>query len=79
MTEPVRQTPPRYVTARGSAKAAAGADPQSDDAVEAERVAFDLRLAERAELLRESNAMRDMMLAQLKADDEALKKYIALI
>jgi hypothetical protein len=79
VTEPVRQTQPRYVTARASAKAAAGADPQSDDAAEAEREAFDLRLAERAELLRESNAMRDMMLAQLKADDEALKKYIALI
>jgi hypothetical protein len=34
---------------------------------------------ERAELMREANALRDMMLAQLKADDEALKKYIAMI
>ncbi len=79
MIEPVRQGPPRNVNARGSAKAAAGADPQNDDAIDAEREAFDFRLAERAELLRESNAMRDMMLAQLKADDEALKKYIAMI
>jgi hypothetical protein len=79
VTEPVRQNPPRHVSARGSSKAAAGADPQTDDAIDAEREAFDFRLAERAELLRESNAMRDMMLAQLKADDEALKKYIAMI
>lgn len=77
--EPVRQPSSRYITARGAAKAPTGADTQSDDAIEAEREAFDFRLAERAELLRESNALRDMMLAQLKADDEALKKYIAMI
>ena len=40
---------------------------------------FDDMEEERAELLREANALRDMMLAQLKADDEALKKYIAMI
>jgi hypothetical protein len=79
MIEPVRQSPVRHAAARGSAKAAAGAEPQADDAIDAEREAFDFRLAERAELLRESNALRDMMLAQLKADDEALKKYIAMI
>jgi hypothetical protein len=79
MIEPVRQSPVRLATARGTAKAAAGADPQADDAIGAEREAFDFRIAERAELLRESNALRDMMLAQLKADDEALKKYIAMI
>ena len=79
MTEPVRQTPARHITARGSAKAASGTEPQTSDAISAEREAFDFRLAERAEMLRESNAMRDMMLTQLKADDEALKKYIAMI
>jgi hypothetical protein len=67
------------VAARGPGKTPAGTDPQPDGAIEAEREAFDFRLAERAELLRESNALRDMMLAQLKADDEALKKYIAMI
>lgn len=67
------------MTARAAAKTPAAAESQADDAIEAEREAFDLRLAERAELLRESNAMRDMMLAQLKANDEALKKYIAMI
>jgi hypothetical protein len=41
--------------------------------------AFDETMDERTELLREANIRRDMMLAQLKADDEALKKYIAMI
>lgn len=41
--------------------------------------AFDDLMEERAEIEREANALRDMMLAQLKADDEALKKYIAMI
>ena len=43
------------------------------------QAAFDETMDERAELLREANVRRDMMLAQLKADDEALKKYIAMI
>jgi hypothetical protein len=40
---------------------------------------FDEAMEERAELEREANVLRDMMLAQLKADDEVLKKYIAMI
>jgi hypothetical protein len=52
--------------------------PQSD-AVAAQQAQFDEDMEERAELLRESNALRDMMLAQLKADDEALKKFITMI
>lgn len=40
---------------------------------------FDELMEERAELEREANVLRDMMLAQLKADDETLKKYIAMI
>lgn len=62
--------------ARGTARAAKA--PQSD-AVAAQQSQFDEDMEERAELLRESNALRDMMLEQLKADDEALKKYIAMI
>lgn len=50
-----------------------------DDAVAAQEAQFDAQMEERAELEREANALRDMMLAQLKADDEALKKYIAMI
>jgi hypothetical protein len=34
---------------------------------------------ERAELIREMNALRDMALEQAKKDDEVLKKYIAMI
>jgi len=63
--------------ARTSARAAKV--PSDNDAVAAQQAAFDREMAERAELLREANAMRDMMLQQLKADDEALKKYIAMI
>ncbi len=43
------------------------------------RVEFDETQAERAELLREANVLRDMALEQQKRDDEILKKWIALI
>jgi hypothetical protein len=59
--------------------AARAAKPPANDAVAAQQAQFDEDMEERAELLREANALRDMMLAQLKADDEALKKYIAMI
>lgn len=62
--EPVSRTPPRSAPSRRAA---------------AMQAAFDDAMDERAELLREANVRRDMMLAQLKADDEALKKYIAMI
>jgi hypothetical protein len=52
--------------------------PQSEQ-VQAQQAQFDQDMEERAEILREANALRDLMLAQLKADDEALKKYIAMI
>lgn len=55
------------------------AKPPANDAVAAQQAQFDDEMEERAELLREANAMRDIMLEQLKADDEALKKYIAMI
>ena len=60
------------------APARAAAKPVSD-AVAAQQAQFDERIQEQAELQREANVLRDMMLAQLKADDEALKKYIAMI
>lgn len=63
----------RAAAARPAAKA-----PQ-DPQVQAQQAQFDERMDERAELMREANALRDMMLEQLKADDEALKKYIAMI
>lgn len=64
------------MAARTTARAAK--TPQSD-AVAAQQSRFDEDMEERAELEREANILRDMMLEQLKADDEALKKYIAMI
>lgn len=43
------------------------------------RAEFDNAQAERAELMREANVLRDMALEQQKRDDEILKKWIALI
>jgi len=43
------------------------------------RAAFDFDLEERAELQREADALRDMMLAQLKAEDGYLHKWIEMI
>jgi hypothetical protein len=43
------------------------------------RARFDFDLEERAELQREADALRDMMLAQLKAEDGYLHKWIEMI
>jgi hypothetical protein len=43
------------------------------------RAEFDDSQAERAELMREANVLRDMAMEQQKRDDEILKKWIALI
>jgi hypothetical protein len=40
---------------------------------------FDFAQKERAELLREYNLMRDLALEQTKKDDEAVKKFMALV
>ena len=47
--------------------------------LEYQRQQYDFRTAERAEMDREYNNSRDMVLAQMKADDEVVKKYIAMI
>lgn len=44
-----------------------------------QRARFDFDLEERAELQREADALRDMMLAQLKAEDGYLHKWIEMI
>lgn len=49
------------------------------NAVAQQRQAFDFHLEEDAEMLRERNALADLLLAQLKNEDEILKKWIALI
>ena len=52
-------------------------DRQADiDRIHAE---FDANAAERAELLRQLNVLRDMAMEQLKHDDEILKKWITRI
>jgi hypothetical protein len=70
-------------TSRPAASKAANPPSEQDEAREealAEQQAqFDYDMAERSELQREANVLRDMMLEQLKNDDEALKKYIAMI
>jgi hypothetical protein len=40
---------------------------------------FDMHEQERAEYVREWNAIRDLAMEQMKHDDEILKKFIALI
>ncbi|HEV3153290.1 MAG TPA: hypothetical protein VGZ02_05765 [Candidatus Baltobacteraceae bacterium] len=44
-----------------------------------QRDRFDFETEENTELQREYNTIRDMMLAQMKIDDEVVKKYVALI
>jgi hypothetical protein len=60
--------------------------PQPDDPASAQmqalavrRAQFDFDLEERAEFQREADALHDMMLAQLKAEDGYLKKWIEMI
>jgi hypothetical protein len=50
-----------------------------DLALLARQQTFDLTVKQRAEDEREMNVLRDMAMAQLKKDDENMKKWIALI
>lgn len=72
----IERLPPQRGAPLG--RRAADKVPQND-ATAAQQAQFDRDMEERAELEREANILRDMMLAQLKADDETLKKYIAMI
>ncbi len=47
--------------------------------LERQRQQYDFDTAERAEIDREYNNSRDLTLAQMKADDEVVKKYISMI
>ncbi len=73
MTEPIG---PRSVRPRADSAARA---PSSSDPVSAQHAAFDEQQAEHAELLRELDALENLLLAQLKNEDEIMKKWIALI
>jgi hypothetical protein len=54
------------------------ADQESQLRIDRMRAEFDDAQAERAELLREMNVLRDMAIEQQKHDDEILTKWIAL-
>jgi hypothetical protein len=45
----------------------------------AKHAAFDFEIAERAELLREHEALQALLMEQLINEDEIMKKWIALI
>ncbi len=44
-----------------------------------QRAKFDMEVEERAEMEREADALRDLMLAQLKSEDQYLHKWIEMI
>ena len=47
--------------------------------IAAQHAAFDFEIAERAELLREHEALQALLMEQLKNEDEIMKKWISLI
>ncbi len=57
----------------------ARASTPEDEALERQREAFDFVMRAKAESERETNALRDMAMEQMKHDDELLKKWIELI
>jgi|GEM_PF-1867962 len=66
---------------RGSAASAAGSDldAQQQSQIAAQRQAFDFEAAERAEIMREHDALQTLLMAFLKNEDEIMKKWISLI
>ena len=85
-------TPPparsdRTVAARGILAAPRGASSSSDADLTAEQQAqiaaqhqaFDFEAAERAEILREHEALQALLMAHLKNEDEITKKWISLV
>jgi hypothetical protein len=64
---------------RSAAAPSSPADAAAANTLAAQHSAFDAVTAEHAELARESAALQDLMLAQLKNEDEVMKKWIAMI
>ena len=66
--------------ATGAADSTADAQTQSQQhALAVQRQAFDFEMEERSEVERERQALEQLMLAQLKDEDEIVKKWIAMI
>jgi hypothetical protein len=66
-------------TARGAAEASDDLTDDQKAQLAAQHAAFDFEIAERAELLREHEALQALLMEQLKNEDEIMKKWIALI
>jgi hypothetical protein len=63
---------------RGAASSASGLDAEQQAQIAAQRQAFDFEAAERAEILREHEAIQALLMEHLKNEDEIMKKWIAL-
>jgi hypothetical protein len=63
----------------GSASSAWDLDAEQQAQIAAQRQTFDFEAAERAEILREHEAVQALLMEQLKNEDEIMKKWIALI
>ena len=64
---------------RGAAQADNDLSDDQKAQLAAQHAAFDFEIAERAELLREHEALQALLMEQLKNEDEIMKKWIALI
>ena len=62
-----------------SASASSDLDAEQQAQVAAQRQAFDLEAAERAEIIREHEVLQTLLMAHLKNEDEITKKWISLI
>lgn len=84
-TTAVRAQRPPQPVADAATGAAAGADPAAtaeeaqQQALATQRAAFNYEAAEQAELEREREVLEEMLQAQLKFEDEIVKKWIAMI
>jgi hypothetical protein len=68
-----------YATPTVAARGPRASQPAADGGVAKKGAAFDLVAAEHAELEREREILETMIQAQLKFEDEIVKKWIALI
>ena len=74
-----RSAAPKSTTPRKAIKDDETPPPADDPGLQQQRVEFDMIARYQAEIYRELNILRDMMLEQMKADDAYLKAMIRLI
>jgi hypothetical protein len=73
------QTRPAVDPATGAAAADPDDSTTQEQALSQVKAAFDYEMAERAEMEREREALEALLLANLKDEDEVMKKWIAMI